>query len=94
MFKAETDPSPQVSFGSLLLASIFIHYMVKSICGFFNDNPRLGVAAYKGSMFDGCSWAAVALMGVAVLAIVADFFLGRSNGGHENFEKGYVMEER
>ena len=69
--------------------------MVKSICGFFNDNPRLGVAATKGSMFDGCSWAAVALMGVAVLAIVADFFLlGRSNKQPETFEKGYVMEER
>ena len=68
--------------------------MVKSICGFFSDNPRLGVAAYKGSLFDGCSWAAVALMGVAVLAMVADLFLGRSNGRQETFEKGYVMEER
>ena len=68
--------------------------MVKSICGFFNDNPKLGVAAYKGSMFDGCSWAAVALMGVAALAIVADCFLGRSNRGQEKFEKSYSMEER
>ena len=68
--------------------------MAKSICGFFNDNPRLGVAAYKGSLFGGCSWAAVALMGIAVLAMVADFFLGRSKGRHETFGKGYVMEER
>ena len=52
------------------------------------------MAAYKGSLFDGCSWVAVALMGVAVLAMVADFFLGRSNGRQETFEKGYVMEER
>ena len=68
--------------------------MVRGICGFFNDNPRLGVAAYKGSTFDGCNWAIVALMGVAVLAIVADFFLGRSSGRCETVEKGYVMEER
>ena len=52
------------------------------------------MAAYKGGMFAGCSWAAVALMGVAVLALVADFFLGRSKGMQETFEKGYVMEER
>lgn len=83
-----------VSFGSLLLASLFIHFMVGSICGFFHDNPRLGVAAGKGGLFIGCSWAAVALMGVAVLALVADLFLGRSSGRRESFEKGYVMEER
>ncbi len=68
--------------------------MVASICGFFNDNPRLGVAADKGGLFIGCSWAAVALMGVAVLALVADFFLGKSNRRRETFEKGYVMEDQ
>ncbi|KAL6719059.1 hypothetical protein ACLMJK_003294 [Lecanora helva] len=68
--------SSAVAFFCLLLGTAMTHFLVKRICDFFCNHPKLGVVATRGTTFDGCSWAAVALMGVVVVGSVADVTMG------------------
>lgn len=64
------------AFFSLLLASTLVHFLVKTLCGLFNEHPGAGVAAYPGPRFQGCSWASVILIGIAVTLAVTDVAVG------------------
>ena len=87
-----------LAFFCLLLASAITQFIVNRICNFFNHHPKLGVAATKGANFDRCSWVTVALMGIAVIACVAEVTLGvmgrfRKERPREGQNKAYEMEE-
>ncbi|KAL9598706.1 MAG: hypothetical protein Q9219_004319 [cf. Caloplaca sp. 3 TL-2023] len=60
------------AFSTLFLASTMVHFLIKKLCGLVADHPGSGVAAYPGKTFQGCSWAAVVLAGIAMTVAVAD----------------------
>ncbi|KAI4242959.1 MAG: hypothetical protein LQ352_007136 [Teloschistes flavicans] len=60
------------AFSTLFLASVSVRFLVKKLCGLFHDHPGAGVAAYAGTTFQGCAWAAVVLAGIAMTLAVAD----------------------
>ena len=91
-----TSASATFAFFVLVLASAVVHLMVAKICGFFNEHKdRLGVDADLGKQFDACTWAAVGLMGVAMIAAVADVAVRMREafgGGGRKYVRGKEME--
>ncbi|KAL8940342.1 MAG: hypothetical protein Q9216_002854 [Gyalolechia sp. 2 TL-2023] len=95
------------AFSTLFLASTMVHFLIKKLCGLVADHPGSGVAAYPGKTFQGCSWAAVVLAGIAMMMAVADVavaLMGKRAGerlgigekrkwwgGRKGDEKGYEM---
>ncbi|CAL8581584.1 hypothetical protein XPA_007273 [Xanthoria parietina] len=64
------------AFFTLLLASTMVHFLVKKLCGLFQDHPGAGVAAYPGQNLQGCSWAAVIFTGIALTLAGLDLAIG------------------
>ena len=72
------------AFFTLLLASAMVHFLVKKLCGLLNEHPGAGVAAYPGQRFQGCSWASVILIGIAMTVAVVDIAVGLAGKGARN----------
>ena len=71
-----TLASSGCAFFTLFLASGMVHFLVKKLCGLFNEHPGAGVAAYPGNRLQGCSWASVILVGIAMTLAVVDVAVG------------------
>ena len=76
------------AFFLLFLATVMAHFLAKEICGLFDKHPKLGVAAHVGGRFQGCSWAAVILIGIAVTLAIADLAVGMAANGARNRVEG------
>ena len=81
------------SFFTLLLASAMVHFFIEKLCGLFNEHPGAGVAAYPGRIFQGCSWASVILMGIAMILAVTDLGVGLIGKSAKN-RLGETVERR
>ena len=68
--------SSSCAFFTLLLASTMVHFLVKNVCELFNEHPGIGVAAYPGQTFLGCSWASVIITAFAMGLAVVDVGFG------------------
>jgi hypothetical protein len=83
---------------TLILASSMVHLLVKKICGLFNEHPEAGVAAYLGQRFQGCSWASVILVCIAMILAGVDVVLGlapkNSSNGLPETKRTTVSEKR
>ncbi|KAL8830626.1 MAG: hypothetical protein Q9191_001327 [Dirinaria sp. TL-2023a] len=78
------------AFFTLLLATAMVHFLVKKLCGLFDDHPGAGVAAYPGKTFQGCSWASVILVGIATTVAIVDMALGIAGNRARNKVGGAV----
>ena len=104
MFKTSTPQSDFIfhflnaasstfAFFTLFLASGMVHVMIKKICGFFNEHSEhLGVMAYQGRTFAGCTWAAVSLVGLVMILSVMEVGMRMrrrgGGGGGKSMEMG------
>ncbi|KAI4118631.1 MAG: hypothetical protein LQ345_001360 [Seirophora villosa] len=76
------------AFFTLLLASTMVHFLVKKLCGLFQDHPGAGVAAYPGKNLQGCSWAAVIFTGIALTLAAVDLAIGAAGNSARNWLVG------
>lgn len=76
------------AFFCLLLATSMVHFLVKNLCAFINAHPGAGVAAYPGTRFQGCSWAAVILIAIAMTLAIADMAIGLATRSARNRLEG------
>ena len=86
--------SSSCAFFTLLLASTMVHFLIKKLCEMFIEHPGLGVAAYPGKTFQGCSWASVFLVGIAMTLALMDVGMGLMTRSARNKMKGQVEKRR
>ena len=80
------------AFFTLFLASGMVHVMIKKICDFFNEHSEhLGVMAYQGRSFAGCTWAAVSLVGLVMILSVMEVGMRMRRRGGGGGGKGMEM---
>ena len=79
-----TLASSGFAFFTLLLASTMVHFLCKKLCELFESHPAMGVAAYPGNLFLGCSWASVIFVGLALVCAVVDLCVGMATNRARN----------
>jgi hypothetical protein len=71
-----------------MIASIIVTIVQNKASHLINKyGNEIGVYAYKGKKYLIITWVATAVMGLAMIAWVAEFCIGRRNKGREFSEK-------
>ena len=75
---------------ALLIASAISTALADKVTNAINKyGNEIGVAAYKGTKFQGFTWAATVLMFVAAVAWIVDCCVGRKRGRYGEKSGGY-----